>query len=361
MTPAIAPLPGSPARPLAAIAAPAQLPALIDHGPFGAIVAVSAESDAPEHEVRRAYETLFKWAPRAARAYSAQTCEAWRLDWKAFSRFCLTRGLQPLPAKPETVCAFIAWRMGLAKKPATIVRTIATIARAHRAAGVANPCEAEEVRLSKRAMYRELGARQDQARGLLWAEIQRFLELPILTFRDHRDRALVAVAYDSMGRSEEIVALDVKHFEWMPDGSGVVLIKRAKNDPEGKGAKTYVSSLTVKLMKTWLSASGITTGAVFRVVRGNRALGARLRPAAIHERIQRVGEWIGLSVSEWKALSGHSTRVGAAQDLGALNEELPGVMQAGRWKDPRSALRYLENILASRGAMARAAKAQGRA
>ena len=36
-------------------------------------------------------------------------------------------------------------------------------------------------------------------------------------------------------------------------------------------------------------------------------------------------------------------------------------MQAGRWKDTRMPMRYGEKILAGRGAMARAAKAQGRA
>jgi hypothetical protein len=57
----------------------------------------------------------------------------------------------------------------------------------------------------------------------------------------------------------------------------------------------------------------------------------------------------------------HSARVGAAQDLLALNMDLASVMQAGRWRDTRMPMRYGEKVLAGRGAMARAAKAQGRA
>jgi hypothetical protein len=53
--------------------------------------------------------------------------------------------------------------------------------------------------------------------------------------------------------------------------------------------------------------------------------------------------------------------IGAAQDLLALNIDLSSVMQAGRWKDTRMPMRYGEKVLASRGAMARAAKSQGRA
>jgi hypothetical protein len=64
---------------------------------------------------------------------------------------------------------------------------------------------------------------------------------------------------------------------------------------------------------------------------------------------------------EWERISGHSARVGAAQDLLALNTDLPSVMQAGRWKDTRMPMRYGERVLAGRGARARAAKQQGRA
>lgn len=354
----VAPVPENAVR--TAIVVRTQLPALIDRGPFGAVVAVSAESSAPEHEVHRAYETLFRWALRAVRAYSPQTCDAWRLDWKAFSRFCLSRGLQPLPAKPQTVCAFIAQRMAQGRKPATIARAISTIARAHRAAGVSDPCESEDVRLEKRAMYVQLGRRQDQARALVWSEIERFLELPVLNLRDHRDRAFIAAAYDSMCRSEELVAFDRQHFDWMPDGSGVAFIKEAKNDQEGEGDFAYFSPLTVKLLKTWLTAARIETGAVFRAVDGIRTLGARLEPEALGERIRRVGQWIGLPAAECQELSGHSCRVGATQDLLALDLGLPAVMQAGRWNDPRMVLRYGEKVLAARGAMARAAKMQGR-
>lgn len=50
----------------------------------------------------------------------------------------------------------------------------------------------------------------------------------------------------------------------------------------------------------------------------------------------------------------------AAQDLLALNMDLSSVMQAGRLRDTRMPMRYGEKVLAVRGAMARAAKMQGR-
>jgi hypothetical protein len=58
--------------------------------------------------------------------------------------------------------------------------------------------------------------------------------------------------------------------------------------------------------------------------------------------------------------SGHSTRVGATQDLAALDIDLAAITQAGGWKSTRMPLQYAEKIVASRSGMARAAAATGR-
>jgi hypothetical protein len=59
-------------------------------------------------------------------------------------------------------------------------------------------------------------------------------------------------------------------------------------------------------------------------------------------------------------ISGHSTRVGAAQDLAALDIDLAAITQAGGWKSTRMPLKYAEKINAARSGMARAAAAAGR-
>lgn len=69
---------------------------------------------------------------------------------------------------------------------------------------------------------------------------------------------------------------------------------------------------------------------------------------------------IKIAPEEIRAISGHSIRVGATQDLLALNIDLASVMQAGRWKSHRMPMRYGEHVLAGLGGMARVATAQGR-
>jgi hypothetical protein len=85
-----------------------------------------------------------------------------------------------------------------------------------------------------------------------------------------------------------------------------------------------------------------------------------LTPQVVSTVFQKVGQWIGLERKEWERISGHSARVGAAQDLLALNISLASVMQTGRWKDTRMPMRYAERVLATRGGMAQAAKDQGK-
>jgi hypothetical protein len=59
-------------------------------------------------------------------------------------------------------------------------------------------------------------------------------------------------------------------------------------------------------------------------------------------------------------ISGHSTRVGAAQDLAELDIELATITHAGRWKSTRMPLQYAEKINAAKSGMERAAAATGR-
>jgi hypothetical protein len=61
------------------------------------------------------------------------------------------------------------------------------------------------------------------------------------------------------------------------------------------------------------------------------------------------------------ATCGHLIRVGATQDLLALNIDLVSVIAAGRWKSHRMQLRYGEHGMAGLGVIAWAARAHGRA
>jgi integrase len=304
---------------------------------------------------------LSNWSSMAQGAFSANTIRAWRADWEIFVESCRVYRSESLPAAPKTVRAFVFECLGKGKKPATVRRYVSTIGRAHRASGLADPTSSEDVKLALKEMGRNSTARQKQARGLTWGEIGAFLSIEPRNLRDVRDRALVAVAYDTMCRREELVNLRIEDIEEVADGSGAILIRRSKTDTAGEGAMAYLSPLTIRLVSAWLQKSGLKVGPMFVRVRGSAGVSESLTAQNVMAILRKVGQWIGLDKKEWERISGHSARVGAAQDLLALNIDLSSVMQAGRWRDTRMPMRYGEKILASRGAMARAAKSQGRA
>jgi site-specific recombinase XerD len=325
---------------------------------------ISAPNPVPTTELtaqqRELANVLASWSQQARGAYATSTQRAWRADWKVFMNFCAKTGFCALPADAHTVREFVLDCRERHKKPATVRRHLATITRAHKAARCPDPCAEEPARLAMRETARLATTRQRQARGLIWSEIQRFLSIEPEHLRDHRDRALVTVGYDTLCRSEELVAIDVEHVHFESDGSATILIARSKTDQEGEGAFAYLAPATVRLLRRWLKESALKEGALFRRIAGGTIVGERLKPPAVATVVKRVGKWIGLPQEHYRMLSGHSTRVGATQDLLACNTDVGSLMQAGRWKDARMPQRYGERIIAKRGAMARMSKEQGR-
>ncbi len=303
---------------------------------------------------------LLEWQAMAEGAYSANTLRAQKADGAIFQAFCESRGEPYLPAEPKTIRAFIEDRTTVGKKPATIRRYVATIARVHVAAGLLNPCSSEAVRLGLKKMGRETSARQDQAHALGWKDIKEFITSAGEGLRADRERAMLCVAYETLARRGELVALELRDIDFHPDGTGRALIRRGKTDADGQGRAAYLSRETIRWLKIWLEHAAIDEGAIFRRLVGQQQIGGPLNAGSIAPIFKRVAHWVGMPERVVKQVSGHSTRVGATQDLAALNIDLAAITQAGGWKSTRMPLQYGEKISAERSAMARAAAAMDR-
>jgi hypothetical protein len=112
----------------------------------------------------------------------------------------------------------------------------------------------------------------------------------------------------------------------------------------------------VKWLKVWLEHSGIEEGTVFRRLIGKGRIGGSLNSGSIAPIFKRVSRWIGMPERFVDRVSGHSIRVGATQDLAALDIDLAAITQAEDWKSARMPLQYAEKINAARSGMARAAR-----
>ncbi len=314
----------------------------------------------PQPVLKGPLVALLEWQAMAEGAYSANTLRAQKADGAIFQAFCELRAESYLPADPKTIRVFIEDQVKASKRPATVKRYVATIARVHIAAGLLNPCSSEAVRLALKRMGRETSARQDQAHPLGWKDIKEFLDGAGESLRADRERAMMCVAYETLARRGELVALEVRDIDIHPDGTGRAIIRRGKTDAEGQGRLAYLSRETVKRLRVWLDHSGIREGAVFRRLIGKDQIGGPLNPGSIAPIFKRVAQWIGMPERMVNRVSGHSTRVGATQDLAALDIDLAAIAQAGGWKSTRMPLQYAEKINAARSGMARAAEKAGR-
>lgn len=297
---------------------------------------------------------LADYVAAARGAFAANTLRAVRADLKVFAGWAEATGVPAdLPLAPANVAAFID-AMGATRKPATVARYVASLNHLHRAAGLPTPGEAEPVRLALRRVRRAKGVAQTQAQALLWHDISRILERLGETPMDLRDGALICLAYDSLARRSEIAALDVAHLAAAPDGSGRLLIARSKTDQEGHGDWRYLSADTMTRIALWRDAAAVLEGPLFRPL-GNAAKRDRLAGADIARIFSRRARGAGIA-----GVSGHSTRVGAAQDALAHNLDMASIAQAGGWKSPTMVARYGARLAPARSAAARLAALQGR-
>jgi integrase len=171
---------------------------------------------------------------------------------------------------------------------------------------------------------------------------------------------MLCVAYETLARCGELVALEVGDIDFHPHGTGIALIRRGKTDSEGQGRSAYPSRETVRWLNIWLEHAGINKERYSGGSIGQNQIGGPLNPGSIAPIFKRVAQWIGMPERHLKHVSGHSTRVGATQDLAALDIDLAAITQAGGWKSTRMPLQYAEKINAARSGMAKAAEKRGR-
>ncbi len=311
-------------------------------------------------EVGSAHTRLAEYQQAAHGAYATATEEAFRSDSAMFSGWCSSAGLDALPAAPGTVAAFIE-AMSETRKPATIRRYVSTISHMHKAAGVPNPCADPVAKFALRRMGKVLTVRQRQAKGINRSLLDRMLGATGTTPRDMRNRALLAVAYDTLARRSELVTLQLGDLQVDEDGHGSVLIRRSKTDQLGEGSARYLAPDTVQLVQEWTAAAALADGPLFRATRWNGAVGGALSADDVGRIFKAMAAAAKLPPKVVRQISGHSTRVGAAQDMDAADIGMAGIMAAGGWKTPAMVGRYTSQQATRRSGAAKLAEKQGRA
>jgi site-specific recombinase XerD len=277
-------------------------------------------------------------------AYAPNTLRAYQADMQEFIRFCEERPIEALPAQPETIATFLLGTLNQGIKSSTVKRKVSSISAVHRLLSLPDPTKHPEVRITQRKIYRQLGTRFDQAYPVTRTLLEKMLAVCASDLHGLRNRALLLTAYESMRRRSELVALRIEDIEWGADNSAAILLRRSKTDQAGQGKWIQLSSRAGQAINAWLCATDLETGYVFRGIRPSGEVTQSLCDSRVPRIYKLLAEKANVDREVIKQISGHSMRVGAAQDQLIAGASLPRIMVKGGWSKPDTVMRYVERV-----------------
>lgn len=252
----------------------------------------------------------------AAATVARSTRQAYESAWRQFVAWCEKHRQSPLPAKPAAVASYIVELAELGRAVSTINKHLQAIGAYHLAAGEEySPTATLLVRQTRAGIRRDLGvAPRNRKDPLLTEDIRAICARIPDSLKGKRDRAVILIGFAGAYRRSEIVALDVEDIQDHP--SGLVLTRRhGKDDQLGAGLRkgipygTNKETCPVRALRAWLAASGITSGPVFRGMRGGRLGDRRLGGGEVARIIKAACEAAGY---DSRRFAGHSLRAGLA-------------------------------------------------
>lgn len=279
-------------------------------------------------------------------AYAPSTIRAYKANFENFINFCEGIGESALPANSSVVALYVKKLADGHLKSASIRIAVAAIATIHRLNQAQDPTQHSEVKLEVRRMHRTLGRECKQAYGITATTLQRMLSTTNGNLRGIRDRALLLVAYDSLCRRSELVSLQVEDLiinDTLPEKPLRLRLRRSKTDQEATGRWLYLGIEAQKALNDWLKATDLQSGKIFRGIKKKGELSDGLNCSHINRIYKRLAKTTKLDPIIVKQISGHSMRVGAAQDLLMSGASLPMIMNRGRWSKTDTVMRYIES------------------
>lgn len=274
-------------------------------------------------------------------AFAPATIKSYVTDVRLFVEWCEGRGLLALPAEAETVCAFLEEE---AKDlcPSSVRRRLYAIRKVHRLLRLPDPTWDETISITLRRIRRAKLNRPKQAKGMTRDYLDQCLKAQPDDPWGLRNRAMISLGYDLLTRRSELVALRSEDIESRGDGTLRVIIRRSKSDPFGMGRIGFSSTRSAELVQDWLMWRGADVDPLFCGIYQGKPINRALGTTKVKLIIKEAAAAAGLSPEDVAAFSGHSLRVGAAQDLLCAGFDTAAIMRAGGWKSVNVLGRYLE-------------------
>ena len=292
-------------------------------------------------------ELLARTLEKIEGAYAYSTIRAYKADFGKFIEFCEERNEGALPALPSSIANFIIELSNDKRSSASIRRALCGISTIHKLNRFADPTKDPDVTIEMRRMHRKLGRSSSQAGSINADTLDKFLLATDDSIRGIRDRALLLVAYDTLCRRSELVSLQVKDVKTnMKNGieASSILLRKSKTDLDSTGKWLHLSPRAHLALLEWMKE--LPEGQEYLMVgidRGGRISCSSLNSGQVNRIYKRIARDAGLDKLVIEGISGHSMRVGAAQDLLNSGASMPIIMQRGRWSKTDTVMRYVEN------------------
>lgn len=306
-------------------------------------------SEAPETTVSRLRGAAQNASRYLAAGKAPNTQRAYGADWRHFAEWCRLHGLSPLPAEPETVALYVA-DIAQEYRVSTVERRVAAIAHEHNRNGAESPTGHAGVREVLKGIRRVHGTARE-GKAALAVEALRAMVTPLArdgaTLTEKRDRALLLVGFAGALRRSELVALtylDVANVD-----EGIVLsVSRSKTDQTAEGREVgiargeHVETCPVRALATWLDASGIRRGPLFRAIDRHghmreKALSGYSVDLIVKARLRAAG------IPKPETYAAHSLRSGHATAAAKGGAAERSIMRQGRWNSERTLRGYVRH------------------
>jgi len=292
-------------------------------------------------------QLLTKTIEKIDGAYSPATIRAYRVDFGDFIKFCDAIDDVALPASPQSIVEFIIKLTNSGRSSASIRRAIAGIASIHKLNRFSDPTKDPDVMLEMRRMHRKLGRASNQALGVTADMLEKLLNATENNIKGIRDRALLLVGYDTLCRRSELVSLRIEDVRTkVINGleSTTILLRKSKTDQDANGRWLHLSKRTQIALDEWLEKLSEDKGQLFRGVNRGDRITQSLGSGQVNRIYKKIARNSEIEKNLIEKISGHSMRVGRAQDLVNSGASLPIIMSMGRWTKADTVMRYVEQI-----------------
>ena len=306
----------------------------------------SAHKENELSDFNRATKLLQETIVKIEGAYALATIRAYRADFSDFIQFCHDRNASALPAEPYLIVGYICKLTGSCRSSASIRRALCGLSAIHKLNRFEDPTKDPDVALEMRRMHRKLGRSCSQAGSINIETLEKLLLATDDSIRGIRDRALLLVAYDTLCRRSELVSLQVKDVKIIIRNgieTSSILLRKSKTDQDSTGKWLHLSPRAHLALTEWVKK--LPEGQEMLYCGLNRALdiSPQIGAGQINRIYKKIARKAGLNESVIEGISGHSMRVGAAQDLLNSGASMPIIMQRGRWSKTDTVMRYLDH------------------